>query len=178
MIEPVELRPARRADVSRLQQIEVAAGELFRRVGLDRVADDPPPTTDLLDRHICEGTAWVAATATTVVGYALASIVDGDGHVDQVSVDPAAAGNRIGEQLIDVIDRWAASRGAPAVTLTTFRDVPWNGPYYRRLGFEDIADVETGPALRQIRDDELAAGLDVAPRVAMRRPTRAPRPGR
>ena len=71
-----------------------AAGELCRRVGLDRVADDPPPTTDLLDRHICEGTAWVAATATTVVGYALASIVDGDGHVDQVSVDPAAAGNR------------------------------------------------------------------------------------
>ena len=58
----------------------------------------------------------------------------------------------------------------PALTLLTFRDVAWNGPYYERLGFRALGDDELGPGLRALRDAEPAKGLDPAQRVAMRRP--------
>ena len=63
---------------------------------------------------------------------------------------------------------WAVEHGYHAMTLTTFRDVAWNGPYYAKLGFQPLAEVDLGPELRVIRDHEQADGLDVRPRQAMR----------
>ena len=54
-----------------------------------------------------------------------------------------------------------------AVTLTTYRDVPWNAPFYRRVGFEVVDDPTPGVA--EVRAAERAEGLDAfGPRVAMR----------
>ena len=55
------------------------------------------------------------------------------------------------------------------MTLTTFTDVPWNGPYYQRCGFRPLANTELTPGLRKIRADEIARGLDEWPRISMRR---------
>lgn len=56
------------------------------------------------------------------------------------------------------------------MTLTTFAEVAWNAPYYRRLGFRDLHAGELGEQLRVLRAQEAAAGLDAWPRVAMVRP--------
>lgn len=57
-----------------------------------------------------------------------------------------------------------------ALTLTTFRDVPWNAPYYaRRCGFHIVDDATCGSGLQAIREHETAHGLDRWPRVCMRR---------
>lgn len=53
---------------------------------------------------------------------------------------------------------------------------PWNAPYYRRLEFEDLPDATLGAALRQIRAQHIARGLDETRRVFMRRPVAARRP--
>jgi hypothetical protein len=61
---------------------------------------------------------------------------------------------------------------APAselLTLTTFADVPWNGPCYERLGFRQLTGTELTPGLRAVRAEEAAHGLDEWPRIAMRR---------
>ncbi len=50
------------------------------------------------------------------------------------------------------------------MTLTTFADVPWNGPYYRRLGWRDLPAAELGPELAAIRRHEASLGLDAWPR--------------
>jgi hypothetical protein len=63
----------------------------------------------------------------------------------------------------------ARQRGLDAVTLTTFRDVAWNAPYYERCGFRVLDETELGPGLRRVRDTEAAHGLDPARRVCMRR---------
>lgn len=63
----------------------------------------------------------------------------------------------------------ADSEGAPALTLTTFTDVPWNAPYYARCGFRRLDDGELTPGLREISEREAAHGLDRWPRVCMRR---------
>lgn len=58
-------------------------------------------------------------------------------------------------------------RGLPAVTLTTFADVPWNAPLYRRWGFCDVPREAMPTWLKAIRDDEDAGVLRSWPRVAM-----------
>jgi hypothetical protein len=55
------------------------------------------------------------------------------------------------------------------MTLTTFLEVPWNGPYYQRLGFRHLPPGDEGPQLRLIREKERAHGLDAWPRGSMRR---------
>ena len=57
--------------------------------------------------------------------------------------------------------------------MTTYVDVPWNGPYYQRLGFRFMRDDEMGKGLRAIREREAARGLDMWVRAAMIRERRA-----
>jgi GNAT superfamily N-acetyltransferase len=159
------IRPARHDDVERMRAIERAAGETFRPLGMDLVADDDPGSPDELRAFVDDGRAWVAEHDGTVAGYLLAAVVDGEGHVEQVSVDPAFAGHRIGSTLVEQAADWADG----PLTLTTFRDVAWNGPYYERLGFRWLADDEIGPELRAVREAERAHGLDRWPRGCMRK---------
>ncbi|MGB3603607.1 GNAT family N-acetyltransferase [Gordonia sp. (in: high G+C Gram-positive bacteria)] len=103
----------------------------------------------------------------TVVGYLIADVVDGCGHVEQVSVDPKFRGHRIGRSLIEACSDWACQQNLPVLTLTTYREVPWNGPYYERLGFSYLA--QQTPGLKRIRQSEVEAGLDAWPRTCMHR---------
>jgi GNAT superfamily N-acetyltransferase len=162
------VRPAVFDDIAELQDVEVDAGQMFRQIDLGTIADDDPPDASVLAEHIRGQTAWTGELGSVVVGYALASVVDGEGHLDQVSVRSVAAGRGIGRLLIDEVCRWAARQGYEALTLTTFRDVPWNGPYYERLGFRELPADRCGAQLRAIRHREHLAGIDVAPRIAMR----------
>jgi GNAT superfamily N-acetyltransferase len=163
------VRPGRPEDGPALRAIEVSAGERFRDVGLPDVADAEPASVTELARHATDGRSWVAVDGNdTPIGYVIAEVVDGNGHVEQVSVDPAHQGAGIGRALIDRVRSWAIGAGLPALTLTTFRDVPWNAPLYRHLGFRVLDEHEVGPELAAIRDGEAAHGLDPAQRVCMR----------
>jgi GNAT superfamily N-acetyltransferase len=98
--------------------------------------------------------------------------VDGAAHIEQVSVQPDDARRGIGRALIERAGEWARDRGLSALTLTTYVEVPWNGPYYERLGFRYLTAAEETPGLRAIRAHERAAGLDAWPRACMRRALR------
>jgi hypothetical protein len=70
---------------------------------------------------------------------------------------------------IDFADRLSAERELLGLTLTTYVDVPWNGPYYERLGFRAVADGDVSTGMRAIREQELRRGLDAWPRAVMAR---------
>lgn len=162
-------RPATPADLPHLRDIERAAGETFRAAGMPEIADDDPPPLDALAAYQRAGRAWVVdGEAGTPVAYLIADVVDDALHIEQVSVHPTAARRGLGRQLIDHAATWAREHGLAALTLTTFADVPWNAPYYARLGFTVVTDPP--PGLREIRRREAAHGLDRWPRVSMRRP--------
>ena len=110
---------------------------------------------------------WVATVDDRVVAYALAVARDGSAHLEQVSVHPDHAGQRIGADLIDAVASWARDRGDERLTLTTFADVPWNAPYYRKLGFRALPDDALGPQLAAELSEERMRFT--APRVAMAR---------
>ncbi|BCJ44009.1 GCN5 family N-acetyltransferase [Actinoplanes ianthinogenes] len=161
---------ARETDVPEMQRIEVEAGRLFLELHMDRVAGDDPFSDAELRGYLSDDRAWVAVDETDrAIGYALALWVDGLAHLEQVSVHPVAAGRRLGAALIERVAAWGREHGSTALTLTTFADVPWNAPYYERLGFHRLPDAELTPGLRAIRAEEAAHGLDEWPRLAMRR---------
>jgi len=165
------IRAARRADLAALRDLERAAGERFRAVGMEAVADDDPPSVAELLAYQQDGRAWVATDRENrVIAYLLLNVVDGNAHVDQVSVHPEHARRGLGCALLDTAATWALKRGLAALTLTTFADVPWNAPYYQRLGFEVLHDDHISSGLLRIRDHEAALGLARWPRVTMRRP--------
>lgn len=166
----MRIRATHPDDLPRLQDIERAAGRCFRDVGMPEVADDEPFSLGELTRYHRDGLAWVAAGDTGIpAAYLLADRVDGNLHVEQVSVHPDHARRGIGRSLLDHLAAHAAHEGVPALTLTTFTDVPWNAPYYARCGFRPLAPAELTPGLRAIRAHEAAHGLDRWPRVCMRR---------
>jgi GNAT superfamily N-acetyltransferase len=167
------IRPAQASDLPVLQEIERAAGSLFAPLGMDLVAEDDPPSLEELQVYAGEGRAWVHADADDrPVAYLLAEAVDGCAHLEQVSVHPDHEHRGLGRELIGALTEWAAARGLPAITLTTYVEVPWNGPYYERLGFRFLGDEELTPGLRRIRRAEADRGLDRWPRAAMRREIR------
>ncbi|MFR9775324.1 GNAT family N-acetyltransferase [Micromonospora sp. MS34] len=164
-------RTARPDELTEVQRIETASGGPFREIGMTDIADMPPLPLDVLAPAQRDGRIRVAVDADDrPVAFAVVELVDGCAHVQQLSVDPAYARRGIGGRLLDDVAGWAAGRGLPALTLTTFRSVPFNGPYYARLGFRELSGAEITPGLAERLAAEAAMGLDPADRIAMRRP--------
>lgn len=164
----MRIRAAESGELADLLVLERAAGQIFRDVGMAPVAEYPPMSVGELERFRAAGLAWVVDSGGPVA-YLVASLVDGCLHIDQVSTHPSYGRRGIGGLLIEHAAAYASSAGLPALTLTTFVDVPWNGPYYARCGFRVLAADEVTPGLRAIREHEAGIGLDRWPRACMRR---------
>ncbi len=143
------------------------AGQLFRSVGMAEVADDVPDVAELRAALHAER-LWVAQVDDEVAGYVTAEVLDGNAHIAQVSVARQFAGHALGARLIEYVEAWGRDAGRPATTLTTFRGVPWNGPYYRRLGYREIHGGGIGPELALTMAHEATLpGIDASLRCAM-----------
>ncbi|WP_062733844.1 GNAT family N-acetyltransferase [Kocuria turfanensis] len=155
-------------ELALLQGIEVRAGRLFLEVGMDAVAADPPPGLLELEQERRNDRIWVSTDEEDhPVGHLRLHIVDGAPHVEQLSVDPAHGRLGHGRALLEQAQRWATASGAHRMTLTTYRHVPWNGPFYARQGWRELAPDELGDQLKAVRAAEAAHGLDRWPRMAM-----------
>lgn len=160
------IRAARPDDLPLLPAIERAAASQFRATAFAFIADFPlaSPALDLGHERV-----WVAVDADDrPIGFAVAHPLDGAIYLHELDVHPDHGRRGIGRRLVAAVAAWGRENGAAAVTLATFRDIPWNGPYYARLGFHPLADDELGPGLRAIRQAEADAGLPAAERTCMR----------
>src|SRR5262249_4016167 len=108
------------------------------------------------------------------LGFAVASVVDGGAHLEELDVLPEAGRRGIGTRLVRTVCDWAATQGFTTITLSTFRDVPWNAPFYERLGLRPPPPAELSPALREVRAREQHLGIVLEERVMMRRNLRPP----
>jgi GNAT superfamily N-acetyltransferase len=164
------IRPATPDDLVSVREVEIAAGSMFAAIGMTSDALDKPPDLAELREYVRDARLWVAVDDYgTPIGHIVMAIIDGNAHLEQVSVSPAHARAGIGHDLIEHAVTWARLRGLSAMTLTTYAEVPWNGPYYERLGFRAVPIAEWTPGLRIIREAEAAAGLDQWPCIVMSR---------
>lgn len=168
------IRPATNHDLRRLVDLEIEAGQRFHAAGLSEVAEHVPDIADLRAAVAAER-AWVAVIEAEIAGYITAELIDGNAHIAQVSVAPKFAGRRTGQAMIEFLEAWGRTAGCPATTLTTFRDVPWNAPYYQRLGYEILAENQIGPELaRTMAHEASLPGIEASRRCAMIKPTDPP----
>jgi GNAT superfamily N-acetyltransferase len=77
----------------------------------------------------------------------IASRLDENFHIDEVSVDQRFRGMSIGKQLLEHALSDAVTLGFHKSTLTTDRSLPWNQPHYARNGFQIIEAQSMSPPL-------------------------------
>lgn len=153
--------PSRSRDLASLPAIELAAEQLFLQAGVglgDRDASEGPDEAVFEAAH-AEGRLWVALLGQAPVGFVRVAEVDGLAHVEELDVHPDAGRRGIGSALLEAACGWGRREGYRAITLTTFRTVPWNGPFYRRRGFRELPGAELGPHLAAILAEEVSRGL-------------------
>src|SRR4029079_9887686 len=92
------------------------------------------------------------------VGFVHVLVIDGHAHLEQLSVLPERQRQGIGAALVRAAMAEARMQGFDRLSLCTYRDVPWNGPYYRSLGFTEVTDL--APYERRLREKERDLGLD------------------
>jgi GNAT superfamily N-acetyltransferase len=89
-------------------------------------------------------------------------------HLDELDVDPSHGRRGLGTALVRTVCDWAAASGYSGLTLTTFRGVPWNLPFYARLGFTEVPVDGARPELAAVVSAEAARGLTPETRAVMR----------
>jgi len=163
------IRAGTRADVPSLPAIERAAAIRFAPFGLAEAMGTVVTSLEDLNAGADAGSLFVAELDASLVGFALSSLLDGGLHLEELDVLPAAGRRGIGTALVDAVVDLARRRRLPYVTLSTLASIPWNAPWYARLGFRALAATELTPALAALREHERARGLPTADRVWMRR---------
>jgi GNAT superfamily N-acetyltransferase len=131
-VEPI--RPVRPDELALLPDLEAAADTMFEPLGIGPL---PGPGTP----EEFAAALVVLVAGDPPVGLCRIDDVAGGAHLEQLSVHPGLGGRGIGRALLRAACAWAAGHGYRTLTLATYRDIPWNGPFYASEGF-----VERGSA--------------------------------
>ena len=113
------------------------------------------------------GCLWVAIEDQRPVGFIAVSIIDNHLHIDEVDVLPNYGRRGIGRALINAASKWAIQKGLTSITLSTQNNVPWNAPFYTKLGFTIMPESEWTASYRAIRQHEADLGFPMDDRVLM-----------
>jgi GNAT superfamily N-acetyltransferase len=155
------VRPARKTDHSLLPIIEQSADALFEELGITNL----PPAADESE---LEQAMTILVIGDPIKGFARIEEVDGNAHLEQLSVGREYSGQGFGTKLLEASCIWAKSSGYARISLITFRDIPWNAPFYSKHQFFEQVKLSAG--LTSLRDHEKKLGLDViGDRIVMSR---------
>ena len=111
---------------------------------------------------------WVAALPDKrAVGFALVELAGTRVHLAELDVLPEYGRQGVGAGLLRTVEAWASSAGYEAITLTTYRDVPWNAPFYAKLGFTELEHDMLDERLLSVLEHEAALGLEPPARIVM-----------
>ncbi len=153
------IRLAKPEDADHLPNIERAAGKLFES------NHAIPP-----ERHrklIAKGHCLIAVSGERIAGFLASEPYGRELHIIELSVHPDFQRQGVGARLMRGCQIDALNSGFSALTLTTFRDVQWNGPFYQRLGFVEVEELDSHARLRDEIAKEISHGLPADQRIAM-----------
>ena len=162
------IRRRRPDDDAALLRIENRAAQLFRAHDYPQVADAPIPDVAWLRQMIAGQEVWVAVDGSdAAVGFAVAGEAAGFLHLRELSVDPAHGRKGIGRALVLAVHGAARAAGLAGTSLTTFRDVPFNAPFYAGLGFSELPPSQAPDSLARVLLAEVPEGVPAEKRVLM-----------
>lgn len=165
------VRLARASDLPQVGPVEESGTALFEAELGDltgtALTGSPPSGRDRIDQP---GFLLVAAERGSgrVAGFAHVLYLDGSAHLEQISVRADVLRQGLGSRLVRAAMEEARWAGFDRISLCTYRDLPFNGPFYADLGFAEVERLE--PFQRRLREHEVALGLDAfGTRVVMGR---------
>ncbi len=169
------IRFARAEELTLLAQIERSAAILFIDTPYAFLVKAEPLSLDFVQQRFQAGQVWVAVDRDdVVVGFAITREVDRTIYLQEIDVDPKHGRRGIGTALIETISDWAQFHRHDTISLSTFSDLPWNAPFYAKLGFRVLEESELTSGFQQIRQQEMEAGLPISERVIMARQLQSP----
>ena len=163
-----KIRFARVEELTLLSHIEQSAASLFLDTPYSFLVNAETLPLNFVQQRFQAGQVWVAIDQhDVVVGYAITREVDDTLYLQQIDVDPEHGHRGIGSALVDTVCSWAKVHSYRVISLSTFRDIPWNAPFYSKLGFRALNESELTAGFQQIRLKEFEAGLPISKRVIM-----------
>jgi N-acetylglutamate synthase-like GNAT family acetyltransferase len=151
VVSELDLRLATEGDLDRLQFISAQARGRYRAIpALAVVADAPPLTTSRFEP--CRVEVVVDRAKSDVVGFAAMRPLDGLLYLDNISVELGASGRGIGVMLLSSVVAYAIRLQVAAVSLTTFKEPIWNGPWFRKYAFQPMPCNMIGVGLREVME--------------------------
>jgi len=175
-VSAFHIREALPEEVQYLQEIDILSNQLFEGTGLLDLSEGSVHIQPIPDKFwytaLAEGFLWTAADAfNTPIGFALASHRDEDLYLDQLSVLPEHGQRGIGTQLVQTVLEHADLLNFKRVSLSTFKDVPWNAPFYKKLGFKVIPPRRWQNWQMDIIQRQ-SATMDITKRCLMQKPVK------
>lgn len=167
-MSPFSIRLARVEDAEAFHRVEDDAAALLREASA--LAGIPIPPTASARHHaktIAKGRSLSATIGDDIVGFAAAEPMRRDLHLHELSVARAHQRRGIGATLLEALAIDARNSGFRAITLSTFRDIAWNEPFYARHRFVALENLESHPHLAQSIEGAVSLGIPRERRVAM-----------
>jgi GNAT superfamily N-acetyltransferase len=162
------IRSARVEELTLLAHIEQSAAVRFLDTPYAFLVDAKPLPLDFVQQRFQAGQVWVAVDREdTVIGFAVTREVDDTLYLQEIDIDPKHGQKGLGYALVDTVRSWAKLSDYGVMSLSTFRDIPWNAPFYSKLGFRILDESELTAGFQQIRWQEREAGLPICDRVIM-----------
>lgn len=160
------IRLAHPEDLFHLPGIERSAASLFSGTELAHLADGPTMAMRDLERGCAAGTLWVAADPEPV-GFLVGATISGWLHLQELSVAAHAQRRGLGAALMNAAIAAAPALGVARLSLVTDRWLPWNAPFYARLGYREVAATAVPPWLAAKLNHVEGSGLDPSRRCIM-----------
>ncbi|MCZ2403884.1 GNAT family N-acetyltransferase [Paenarthrobacter sp. Z7-10] len=161
----LEIRPAALAELSLLPAIEAESDTLLTALDVLPLTAVLPPGAGVAE---FSAALHILVAGRPPVAFARLEELDGQAHLEQLSVHPDWARQGIGRALVHAAVAWARESGYRVLTLSTFADVRFNAPFYMSCGF--VAVTSPGPELQEVSRREVELGLDkLGPRVLLQR---------
>jgi GNAT superfamily N-acetyltransferase len=163
------IRLAEEDDLPELAGIQLDADSRYAETDHPEDASTDAIPLDHARRAVADGRLIVAEVEGHVAGWAFLAGSEGELLIGHICVSTRHARRGIGKALMEFIEDFAIARGLPSIVLNTYADVPWNAPWYERLGFAVVPEAEWNADMRAIAEEQAEDGEDWGRRVHMRK---------
>jgi GNAT superfamily N-acetyltransferase len=149
------IRSARIEELTLLAHIEQSAAIRFLDTPYSFLVDAKPLSLGFVQQRFQAGQVWVAVDRQdTVIGFAVTREVDDTLYLQEIDIEPKHGQKGLGYSLVNMVRSWAKLSGYGVMSLSTFRDIPWNAPFYSKLGFRILDESELTAGFQRIRLQE------------------------
>lgn len=123
------IRGATPSDIPLLESVERSAAEVFRSVNLGFLVNQPTVDPFVLNGMAAATHLWIAVNDwDQPIGFVGGQNIDGNFHLVGIWVAQGYQGSGVGKALMATMVDQIWREGYKSITLTTYKDVPWNAP--------------------------------------------------